>query len=207
LLVIHAIALKPASELGGATMISSNDLRPGVTIEYRDSVWQVIEAMHVKPGKGSAFVQTKLRNMETGDVLKVTFRAGERLAAANIERIALVYLYKDGDQFVMMNAEGTDSLELAATHFGRNVDLLKEGLGDITATRHRERIIQVDLPNLVELEVHQTPPDERGDTNSGGSKEATLETGAVISVPFHIEVGDRIRIDTRSREYVARVSQ
>jgi elongation factor P len=187
-------------------MISSNDLRPGVTIEYRDGVWQVIEAMHVKPGKGSAFVQTKLRNVETDDVLRVTFRAGERLHAANIEKIALIYIYRGGDRYMMMDVGGTESLELESGDFGRNIDLLKEGQGEITAVRHRGRVFCVELPHTVELEVRQAPPDERGDTSSGSGKQATLETGAVITVPFHIKVGDRIRINTRSREYLSRVS-
>src|ERR1700728_2557208 len=109
-------------------MISSNDLRPGVTIEYQNGVWQVIEAMHVKPGKGSAFVQTKLRNVETGDVLSLNFRAGERLSTANIEKIKLVFIYRDSDQYVLMDTGGVESVELEARHFGRNLDLLKEGL-------------------------------------------------------------------------------
>jgi elongation factor P len=188
-------------------MISSNDLRPGVTIEYRDGVWQTIEAMHVKPGKGSAFVQTRLRNVETGDVLSVNFRAGERLPAANLERLSLLFLYRDGGQYILMDVEGTESIELQTKHFGRNLDLLKEGLENITVIKHKDKVIRVELPNTVDLEVRVTPPDERGNTNSGGGKQATLETGAVISVPFHVKVGDRIRVDTRSREYVTRVNE
>ena len=188
-------------------MISSNDLRPGVTIEYRDGVWQVIEAMHVKPGKGSAFVQTKLRNVETGEVLSVNFRAGERLSAATIEKIKLVFIYRDLDQYVLMDSCGEESFELAAKHFGRNLDLLKEGLEGISATRHRGRVIRVELPNTVDLEVRETPPDERGNTSSGSGKQATLETGAMITVPFHVKAGDKIRVDTRTREYLTRVNE
>ena len=188
-------------------MISSNDLRPGVTIEYRQAVWQVIDAMHVKPGKGSAFVQTKLRNLETGDVLSVNFRAGERLAAATIENLKLVFIYRESDQYVLMDTGSAESVELEARQFGRNLDLLKEGLEDISVTRHREKIIHVELPNTVELEVRETPPDERGNTSSGSGKQATLETGAVIMVPFHVKSGDKIRVDTRTREYVTRLSE
>jgi translation elongation factor P len=187
-------------------MISSNDLRPGVTIEYRDGVWQVIEAMHVKPGKGSAFVQTKLRNVESGDVLSVNFRAGERLSAANVEKIKLVFIYRDSDQYVLMDTSGVESVELEARHFGRNLDLLKEGLEDISVMRHRGKIIRVELPNTVDLEVRETPPNERGNTTSGSGKQATLETGAVIMVPFHVKSGDKIQVDTRTREYVTRLS-
>lgn len=188
-------------------MISSNDLRPGVTIEYKDGVWQTIEAMHVKPGKGAAFVQTKLRNVATGDVLKVTFRAGERLAAAKLEKIDLIYMYKDSGRYVMVDSGGIESLELESGDFGHNVDLLKEGLSGIVAVLHRGRVIRVELPNTVELEVRQTPPGERGNTNAGGGKQATLETGTSITVPVHIKVGDRICVDTRSRQYVGRVSE
>jgi elongation factor P len=188
-------------------MISSNDLRPGVTIEYRDGVWQVIDAMHVKPGKGSAFVQTKLRNVETSDVLSVNFRAGERLAAAILERLSLVFIYRDGEQYTLMDGEGTVSIELETKHFGRNLDLLKEGLENIAVVKHRDKVIRVELPNTVDLEVRDTPPGERGNTSSGGGKQATIETGAVITVPFHIKAGDKIRIDTRSREYLTRVNE
>jgi elongation factor P len=188
-------------------MISSNEIRPGTTIEYRDAVWQVIEAMHVKPGKGAAFVQSKLRNVETGDVLSVNFRAGERLSAANLEKMTLVYLYRDGGRFILMDVGGTESIELEAKQFGRNVDLLKEGLGDITVVKHRGRFIRVDLPITVDLDVKETPPDERGNTSSGSGKQATLETGAVITVPFHVKIGDRIRVDTRYREYLTRVNE
>lgn len=187
-------------------MISSNNLRPGVTIEYRDGVWQVIEAMHVKPGKGSAFVQAKLRNVETGDVLSVNFRAGERLSAANIEKSKLVFIYRDSDQYVLMDTSGAESVELEARHFGKNLDLLKEGLEDISVTRYSGKTIRVELPNTVDLEVRETAPDERGNTSSGSGKQATLETGAVIMVPFHVKSGDKIRIDTRTREYVTRLS-
>lgn len=186
--------------------MTENTLRPGVTIEYRQTVWQVIDAMHVKPGKGSAFVQTKLRNLETGDVLSVNFRAGERLAAATIEKLKLVFTYRDSDQYVLMDTGSAESVELEARQFGRNLDLLKEGLEDISVTRHREKIIRVELPNTVELEVRETPPDERGNTSSGSGKQATLETGAVIMVPFHVKSGDKIRVDTRTREYVTRLS-
>ncbi len=186
-------------------MISSSDLRPGVTIEYRDGVWQVIESMHVKPGKGSAFVKTRLRNVETEDVLSVNFRAGERLSAAHLEKIAVVYVYRKTELYNLMDLTGTESIEIEAKHFGRNLDLLKEGLRDISIVRHRGKVIRVDLPITVDLVVKETPPDERGNTNSGSGKEAKLETGAVITVPFHVRVGDRIRVDTRSREYLTRV--
>jgi elongation factor P len=175
-------------------MISSNELRPGTTIEYRDSVWQVVEAMHVKPGKGAAFVQTRLRNLETDCVLSVKFRAGERLSAANIERDKFTFVYRDGHNYILMNAAGDKSIELQSVHFGQNLDLLKEGQDDITVTTRGGEILRVDLPNTVELQVCDTAPDERGNT-------ATLETGATITVPFHVQNGDKVRIGTRTRKY------
>jgi elongation factor P len=181
-------------------MISSNDFRPGVTIEFKDGVWQVIEAMHVKPGKGSALVKTKLKNLETSDVLQVTFRAGERVQHANIEKVEMIYIYKNGGQYVLMDLASKESLEVEPKLFGQNVDLLKEGLEGITALRHRGRIINVELPNSVDLSIRETPPGERGDTTSGGGKQAVLETGARVTVPLHVKTDDTIRIDTRTWE-------
>lgn len=186
-------------------MISSNDLRPGLTIEFRAGVWQVIEAMHVKPGKGSAFVQTKLRNLETGDVLSTNFRAGERLSVANIEKLKLTFSYRDTGQYILIDSEGKESIELVAKQFGRNLDLLKEGQENIQVMRHRERVVRVDLPQTVDLIISDTPPGEKGNTSATSGKQATLETGARVIVPFHIKVGDTIRIDSRTREYLMRL--
>lgn len=186
-------------------MISSNEFRPGVTIEYRDGVWQIIEAMHVKPGKGSAFVKTKLKNLETSEVSQVTFRAGERVPQANLEKIEMIYIYKNGGQYVLMDLASSESLEVAPKLFGQNLDLLKEGLDGITALRHRGRIIHAELPNTVDLAILETPPSERGDTTSGGGKLAILETGATVTVPFHVKINDTIRVDTRTREYLLRL--
>lgn len=186
-------------------MISSNDLRPGLTIEFRAGVWQVIEAMHVKPGKGSAFVQIKLRNLETGDVLSTNFRAGERLSFANVENLKLTFIYRDTDQYILIDSEGNESIELVAKQFGRNLDLLKAGQENIQVTRHKDRVIRVNLPQTVDLTVTDTPPDEKGNTSATSGKQATLETGARVMVPFHIKVGDTLRIDTRTREYLMRL--
>ncbi|HEY9715542.1 MAG TPA: elongation factor P [Chroococcales cyanobacterium] len=186
-------------------MISSNDFRPGITIEYNNGVWQIVEAMHVKPGKGSAFVRTKMKNVETGNVLEQTFRAGEKVPTAVVEKIDMQYLYKAGENYAMMDVANYDQIELTDSQIGSSVEFLKEGLEGITVLRYDNRIIGVELPNTVELEVSEAAPDERGDTSSGGGKPATLETGAVISVPFHIKVGDKIKVDTRSRKYLTRV--
>lgn len=186
-------------------MISSNDFRPGVTILYNNGVWQVVEAMHVKPGKGSAFVRTKLKNVETGNSLEATFRAGEKLPAAVIEKSDMQYVFKAGENFTMMDSENFEQMELAPDQIGTVAEFLKEGLEGITVLRHDGRVIGVELPTTVELEISDTAPDERGDTSSGGGKPATLETGAVITVPFHIKIGDRVKVDTRTRKYVTRV--
>lgn len=186
-------------------MISSNDFRTGVTIEYNNGIWQVVEFMHVKPGKGAAFVRTRLKNIETGNVLEQTFRAGEKLPTANVEKSEFQYLFRSGENYTMMDQQNYEQMEMTAAQIGSTVEFMKEGLEGITVLRYNERVIGVELPNTVELEVTEAAPDERGDTSSGGGKPATLETGATITVPFHIKVGDKIKVDTRSRKYLTRV--
>ncbi len=186
-------------------MISSNDFRTGVTIEYNNGIWQVVEFMHVKPGKGAAFVRTRLKNIETGNVLEQTFRAGEKLPTANVEKSEFQYLFRSGENYTMMDQGNYEQMEMTANQIGTTVEFMKEGLEGITVLRYNERVIGVELPNTVELEVTEAAPDERGDTSSGGGKPATLETGATITVPFHIKVGDKIKVDTRSRKYLTRV--
>jgi len=186
-------------------MISSNDFRPGVTILYNNGIWQIVEAMHVKPGKGSAFVRAKLKNVESGSVLENTFRAGEKVPQAIIEKSEMQFLFKSIDTYTMMDSANYEQIEVTANQIGSNVEFLKEGLEGIQVLKYDGRIIGIELPNTVELEVTECAPDERGDTSSGGGKPATLETGAVITVPFHLKVGDKIKVDTRSRKYITRV--
>ena len=186
-------------------MISTNEFRPGVAIEFRGGVWQVVEAMHVKPGKGSAFVQTKLKNLATGEVLRENFRAAERLPVATVEKLEMCYLYRDGQSFVMIDVTGAQSLDLREEHFRDGIAFLAEGTDGIVVWLHRGNVLRVELPNTVTLAVAETTPDQRGDTASGSSKLARLETGAAILVPFYIENGDVVRVDTRSGQYVGRV--
>lgn len=186
-------------------MISSNDFRPGVTIVYNNGLWQIVEAMHVKPGKGSAFVRTKMKNVETGNTVENTFRAGEKVPSAIIEKSEMQFLFKAAEKYTMMDTGSYEQMELDAEQIGDSVEFLKEGQENIMVMKYDGRIIGVELPNTVELEISETVPDERGDTSSGGGKPATLETGAVVSVPFHIKQGDRVRVDTRTRKYVTRV--
>lgn len=186
-------------------MISTNDFRTGVTIEYNNGVWQIIEFQHVKPGKGAAFVRAKMRNIETGNVLENTFRAGEKLPQAIVEKADLQYLYKAGENYVMMDNTSFEQLELTAQQIGSGVEFLKDNTEGIVMLKFNDRILGLELPNTVELEISECAPDERGDTSSGGGKPAVLETGATITVPFHIKVGDKVKVDTRNRKYLTRV--
>jgi len=186
-------------------MISSNDFRPGVTIQYNHGLWQIVEAMHVKPGKGSAFVRTKMKNVETGATLENTFRAGEKLPQAVIEKSEVQFLFKSSDNYTMMDSVNYEQYEMTSAQIGDAVEFLKEGLEGIQVMKFEGKVIGVELPNSVELVVMECAPDERGDTSSGGGKPITLETGAIITAPFHLKVGDKIKVDTRSRKYVTRV--
>ena len=185
-------------------MISVNDLRTGLTIEIDGSLWSVIEFLHVKPGKGAAFVRTKLKNVETGNVLEKTFRAGEKVAKASLDKRDMQYLYKEGNDFVMMDMESYEQMNIPADRIGDGVKYLKENM-NISVLLHDGKIIGIDIPAHVELEVVDTPPAEKGNTAQGGTKPATLETGAVVNVPFFVSNGDKIRVDTRTNEYLDRV--
>ena len=185
-------------------MISVNDLKTGLTLEIDGGLWNVVEFMHVKPGKGAAFVRTKLKNAQTGNVVEKTFRAGEKVAKATLDRRDMQYLYKEGNDFVMMDLESYEQLSVTADKIGEGVKYLKENM-NVTILLHGTNIIGIDIPNFVELEVVDTPPAEKGNTAQGGTKPATLETGAVVNVPFFVTNGTIIRIDTRTNEYLDRV--
>lgn len=184
-------------------MISSNDFRPGVSIELDGSVWRVVEFLHVKPGKGSAFVRTKLKNVQTGNVMERTFRAGETVPQANLEKRTMQHTYKDGNDFVFMDMESYEELQLTPDQMGDRSKYLKEGM-EVNIIRWGEQILEVELPNSVTLEVTQTDPGVKGDTATGGTKPAIVETGAQVMVPLFISIGEKIRIDTRSDSYLGR---
>lgn len=184
-------------------MISVNDLKTGLTLELDHGLWSVIEFLHVKPGKGAAFVRTKLKNVETGQVVEKTFRAGEKVAKAMLDRRDMQYLYKEGTEYVMMDSENYEQISLSEAQIGDGLKYLKENM-NLSVLLHDGKVIGVDLPMQVELEVADTPPSEKGNTAQGGSKRATMETGVVVNVPFFVQVGDRIRIDTRTNEYLDR---
>lgn len=185
-------------------MISVNDLKTGLTLDIDNGLWSVVEFLHVKPGKGAAFVRTKLKNVETGQVVEKTFRAGEKVAKATLDRREMQYLYKEAADLVMMDLESYEQMPVPAERVGDGVKYLKENM-TVQILMHDSKIIGIDLPNFVELEVIDTPPAEKGNTAQGGSKPATLEGGAVVNVPFFISVGDVLRIDTRTNEYLDRV--
>jgi elongation factor P len=184
-------------------MISSNDFRPGVSIVLDGSVWRVVEFLHVKPGKGSAFVRTKLKNVQNGSVVERTFRAGETVPQATLEKSTMQHTYKDGEEYVFMDMETYEESRLSAAQIGDRVKYLKEGM-EVNVVRWGDQVLEVELPNSVVLEVVQTDPGVKGDTATGGSKPATLETGAVVMVPLFIAPGERIRIDTRNDTYLGR---
>ena len=185
--------------------ISTADFRNGLTIETDRQLFQIVYFQHVKPGKGGAFVKTRLRNLRTGAVVEKTFRAGERMEPAYLERRTIQFLYRAGDDYVFMDTETYDQSSLGADQLGDKAEYLKEGI-EVSIVSHDGRLLGIDLPDTVELRVTQTDPGLRGDTASGGSKPATLETGAVVTVPLFVNEGDLIRVDTRSGKYLERVT-
>jgi len=184
-------------------MISSNDFRPGVSIVLDGSVWRVLEFLHVKPGKGSAFVRTKLRNVQSGSVMEKTFRAGETLPQATLEKSTMQHTYKEGDEFVFMDMETYEEGRLTRPQIGDRVKYLKEGM-EAEVIKWGDQVLGVELPKSVVLEIIQTDPGLKGDTATGGSKPATLETGAIVMVPLFISQGERIKVDTQEDKYISR---
>lgn len=184
-------------------MISSNDFRPGVTIELDGSVWRVVEFLHVKPGKGSAFVRTKLKNVQSGSVVERTFRAGETVPQATLEKRTMQHTYKDAEQYVFMDMESFEETPLNASQIGDRVKYLTEGM-EVNILFWNGQVLEVDLPTSVVLTVTDTDPGVKGDTATGGTKPAIVETGAQVMVPLFISIGERIKIDTRNDTYLGR---
>jgi elongation factor P len=184
-------------------MISSNDFRSGVTIELDGSVWRVVEFLHVKPGKGSAFVRTKLKNAQTGNVIEKTFRAGESVPQASLEKLTMQYTYKDGNQYVFMDMETFDEVRLNPEQLGDRVKFLKEEMS-VNILFWNDMVLDVELPNTIVLEITDTDPGLKGDTATGGTKPAIVETGAQVMVPLFVTIGERIKIDTRDGSYLGR---
>ncbi|NLI68227.1 MAG: elongation factor P [Bacilli bacterium] len=184
-------------------MISVNDFRTGITIEYDGGIWQVMEFQHVKPGKGAAFVRTKLRNLRNQNIQEVTFRAGERVKRAHIDHKSMQYLYASGDTHTFMDMETYEQIEIPASQIEYELNFIKENVM-VNIMMYQGEVLGIDLPNHVELEVVETEPGIKGDTVSGGTKSAKLETGYTIQVPLFINVGDTVVVSTEDGKYVSR---
>lgn len=185
-------------------MISAGDFRNGITLEIEGNVYQIMEFQHVKPGKGAAFVRTKLKNIINGGVVEKTFRPTEKFPAARIDRVDMQYLYSDGDLFHFMNVETYDQIALNAEDIGDALKFVKEN-EMCKVCSYNGNVFAVEPPLFVELEISDTEPGFKGDTATGATKPAVVETGATVYVPLFVEQGDKIKIDTRSGEYLSRV--
>ena len=184
-------------------MISTNDCRTGTTVEIDGGAWQVVDFQHVKPGKGAAFVRAKLKNLKTGAVVERTFNAGEKMPKAHVENRPMQYLYENDGMYTFMDNETFDQIELTREQLGNGLNFLKENM-NIGVSFFQGNIIGIDLPNSVELIVAETEPGIRGDTATGGTKIAKMETGYNVKVPLFIETGEVLRIDTRTGDYIER---
>lgn len=184
-------------------MISTNEFKTGITIEMDGEIYSVLEFQHVKPGKGAAFVRSKLKNLRSGSIVDHTFRAGEKVARAHLERKEMEYLYRDDDTFYLMDAETYEQLALPAETLGEGSKYLKEN-DRLAVVMLGDEVVGVDIPITVVLEVADTEPGIKGDTASGATKPATMETGLVVQVPLFVNSGDKIKIDTRTGSYLER---
>ncbi len=185
--------------------MDTSNFRNGISIILDNDIFTIVEFQHVKPGKGGAFVRTKLRNVRSGATVEKTFRAGEKMDQAFLERYPLTFSYEQEGEYIFMN-EDYEMITVASEKIGDQVKYLREGL-EVTALSHGEELINVELPFTIEVLIADTEPGERGNTASGGSKPATLETGAVVQVPFFINIGDKVKVDTRTNEYLERCKE
>lgn len=185
-------------------MVSAGDFRNGITIEMDNGVYQIIEFQHVKPGKGAAFVRTKLKNIKNGGVTEKTFRPTEKYPQARIERSDMQYLYSDGDLFNFMNVENFEQMAMSTEAIGDSLKFVKEN-EMVKMLTHNGQVFAIEPPLFVELVITDTEPGFKGDTAQGATKPAIVETGATVYVPLFVEQGDKISIDTRSGEYMKRV--
>lgn len=183
--------------------ISTADFKNGMTLDIDEGLMQIVEFQHVKPGKGGAFVRTTLRNVRTGSVLERTFRAGERMERAVIDKREMQYLYNDGESYVFMDNATFDQINVAPATLGDATNYLVDNATAVLQM-YGDEIVGVDLPASVELTITQTEPGVQGDRVSGAKKPATLETGLVVQVPLFIEPGERVKVDTRSGEFISR---
>lgn len=187
-------------------MISTTDFKRGVKIEYDNKAWTIIEFQHVNPGKGAAFTRTKMKNLETGRVVEVSFRSGDKVGVPDVQTRQMQYLYTDGSNFNFMDQQSYDQISLTAEEVGDTKDYMLEN-SVIAVTYYNGKPVAVEVDTFVNLVVKETQPNIKGDTSGGGGKPATMETGLIVkAVPFHINEGDVLKIDTRTGEYVERVN-
>ena len=185
-------------------MVSAGDFRNGVTLEMDGNIYQIIEFQHVKPGKGAAFVRTKLKNIINGGVVEKTFRPTEKFPTARIDRVEMQYLYNDGDLYYFMNTENYDQIALNNETIGDALKFVKEN-EMVKVCSHNGNVFAIEPPLFVELTITDTEPGFKGDTATGATKPATVETGAQVAVPIFVNQGDKIQIDTRTGEYLKRL--
>ena len=186
-------------------MASTNDLKNGTVLKIDGQLWSVVEFQHVKPGKGGAFVRTKMKNVLSGKVVDRTFNAGAKVETATVDRRDMQYLYRDGADFVWMDPETFDQLMVSETTVGDAANFLLEG-ATAQVAMHEGEPLYVELPTSVVLEVAYTEPGLQGDRSTGGTKPATVETGYQIAVPLFLETGTKVKVDTRTGDYLGRVS-
>ena len=186
-------------------MATTNDLKNGLVLNLEGQLWQVVEFQHVKPGKGPAFVRTKIKNVLSGKTVEKTFNAGLKVETATVDRRDMQYSYKDGEGYVFMDLKTYEQTYVTAETVGEAADLMLEGQ-DVIVAFHENDVLFIELPAAVVLTVAHTEPGLQGDRSSAGTKPATLETGAEIQVPLFLNTGDKVKVDTRSRSYINRVT-
>jgi elongation factor P len=184
--------------------LDTSDFRNGLSILHEGDLFTIVDFQHVKPGKGGAFVRSSLKNVRNGRTIDKTWRAGEKVEQAILERKAMQYLYSLDDEYFLMDMETFEQIGVPASKIGTQKKYMKENM-NVQIVQYKEEVIQVSVPDSLELEIIETDPGVRGDTASGGSKPATLEGGAVIQVPFFVNLGDRVKVDTRTDTYLERV--
>ncbi len=187
-------------------MYATTDFKKGLKIQYNDKPWVIVEFQHVNPGKGSAFVRTRLKNLEDGKVLEITFKAGEKVPVPDLEYKEMQYLYNDGENYTFMDTASFEQEVLTKDDIDDAKNYIVEN-SMVKVTFFRGRPVAVEVENFVVLKVQETQPNIKGDTSGGGGKPATMETGLVVTVPFHISEGDQLKIDTRTGEYVEKVKK
>ena len=187
-------------------MIATTEFRKGVKIEHNGKPWVIVDFQHVNPGKGSAFVRTKLRNLETGQVVEITYKSGDKVPVPDLSFKEMQYLYNDGSSYTFMDMESFDQVQLTLDELGDSRYFIIEN-SMVRVTFFQGKAVAVEVGNFVELEITETQPNIRGDTSGGGGKPATLQTGLVVTVPFHLALGDRIKVDTRTSAYVEKVKK